>query len=557
MPLINFQSQHWARFIVYYYGFLFNSCLGTGGPDDERRRGPSDIDQDTHHNHHHRRQQQQQQQQQLAPRHSTLSTYSVSVLAPIESLVPTILNTINTNNAIAIAPPAKMTGPVHNSAVYVLGHPQHTPAIPPPSPPSPVTPSDSPELCAPIEELSLDNDIVRPHSPSPPDSPATPRIAAYGGKQSTAPSSVSSPASSLFDDRLSSAVHVLNTEATSLNSLTEFYATDPAARSSFNVAVETITSRSRGKLVIIGVGKSGHIARKLVATFNSLSIYASFMHPTEALHGDLGHVGPDDTLMLITFSGKTPELSLLMPHLDARLPLIVLTGRTMEAEVVKQREGASANKTILLPAPIHESETVSFGVSAPTTSTTMALAVGDALALTCAQELNPGAGGVAGVFGRNHPGGAIGATYRGPQSLRDVMVPLDDISVLAAAAPAATKLVGGDVLRAAYTCKTGWLRVGADAVVPPSRIRRLTSAELASDLAALPWLTVDRAGLLSLGAATQLKDAGEWLRGNMAAALAGAADDEDLCTPESVVAVVDGGEIVGVLEASAILDATA
>lgn len=555
--MIEFQSQHRVQFIVHYYRFLFNSCLGTGGPHEARQKGQSDT-KNTHHHHPPQKQKQkQQQQQQSAARHSTLSTYSVSVLDPIEPLVPTIVN--NNNKTIAIAPPAKMTGPVHNSAVYVLGHPQHTPAIPPPSPPSPVTPSDSPELCAPIEELSLDNDIVRPHSPSPPDSPATPRTSAYGGKESTAPSSVSSPASSLFDDRLSSAVHVLNTEATSLNSLTEFYATDPAARSSFNVAVETITSRSRGKLVIIGVGKSGHIARKLVATFNSLSIYASFMHPTEALHGDLGHVGPDDTLMLITFSGKTPELSLLMPHLDARLPLIVLTGRTMEAEVVKQREGASANKTILLPAPIHESETVSFGVSAPTTSTTMALAVGDALALTCAQELNPGAGGVAGVFGRNHPGGAIGATYRGPQSLRDVMVPLEDIAVLAPGATAqapATKLVGGDVLRAAYTCKTGWLRVGADTVVPPSRIRRMTSAELASDLSALPWLTVDRAGLLSLGAATQLKEAGEWLRSNIAAALGGA-DEEDLCTPESVVAVVDGGEIVGVLEASAILDVTA
>lgn len=342
-------------------------------------------------------------------------------------------------------------------------------------------------------------------------------------------------------------MHVLTTEAASLTSLTSFYATDPAARSAFNAAVEAITTRNtaHGKLVIIGVGKSGYIARKLVATFNSLSIYASFMHPTEALHGDLGHVGPNDTLMLITFSGKTPELALLMPHLDARLPLIVLTGRTAGAEVVKQREqhAGEQSKTILLPAPIHESETTSFGVSAPTTSTTMALAVGDALALTCAQELDPD---VAAVFGRNHPGGAIGATYAAPKTVKDVMVPLADIATLSADA----KLVGGDVLRAAYGCKTSWVRLGNDAIVSPARIRRMASAtELAAPVGEMPWLAVERAGWVSLGAATQIQDAGDWLRGMR--------EDEEACTPDSIVAVVDGGEVIGVMEASAILDATA
>lgn len=538
MPLIQPNPSHWTQFIVCYFGFLFNSCLGIGGPDQDSRKGQSDT-KDTQH-----------QTTTIPP---TYSIYSAAELDPIASLVPTA---ITKDKIITISTPVKMARPVHNSAVYVLGQPQHAPLIPPPSPPSPVTPSNGSELCAPIEELSLDNDVVPPPSPSPPETPATPRTAAFDEQRDfTAPSSVSSSASQLFDDRLSSAVHVLNTEATSLNSLTEFYATDPAARSAFNAAVEIITSRPRGKLVIIGVGKSGHIARKLVATFNSLSIYASFMHPTEALHGDLGHVGPDDTLMLITFSGKTPELSLLMPHLDARLPLIVLTGRTMEAEVVKQREGAASNKTILLPAPIHESETISFGVSAPTTSTTMALAVGDALALTCAQELNPCAGGVAAVFGRNHPGGAIGATYRKPQTVKDIMIPFADISTLAHPSTEAQPLVGGDVLRAAYTCKTGWLRVGTDALVSPTRIRRMNSAELGSDLSSMPWLTVDRAAFISLGAATQLSAAGEWLRSNMSAPQ-DLGDDEEVYGPESIIAVVDGGEVIGVLEASAVLDVT-
>lgn len=546
MSLTKLNPQYWIPFIVYYHGLLFNSCLGIGAPNEDTRKGQSDL-KDTQH-------QPTKTTTNTSSKPLTYTIYRASELIPLESLVPKY---ITKDSILEISPPVRMTGPVHNSAVYVLGtNPQHAPVIPPPSPPSPVTPRDGSDLCAPIEELSLDDDVVAAASPSmsPPETPATPRTTTFDDKDFTAPSSVSS-ASQLFDDRLSSAVHVLNTEATSLNSLTEFYATDPAARSSFNHAVETITSRSRGKLVIIGVGKSGHIARKLVATFNSLSIYASFMHPTEALHGDLGHVGPDDTLMLITFSGKTPELSLLMPHLDARLPLIVLTGRTMEAEVVKQREGVAANKTILLPAPIHESETVSFGVSAPTTSTTMALAVGDALALTCAQEMNPGAGGMAGVFGRNHPGGAIGASYRKPQTVKDVMTPFDEISTLHHPSSDAQPLVGGDVLRAAYTCKTGWLRVGDDAVVSPSRVRRMNSAELASELAAMPWLTVDRAGFIALGAGTQLKAAGEWLRSNMSKPR-DLEDDEDVCYTDSIVAVVDGGEVIGVMEASAVLDVT-
>lgn len=471
----------------------------------------------------------------------------------MESLVPT---SINNKTIRDIVQPGKMAGPmagpVFNSAVYIMGQPQHAPTVPPPSPPSPVTPV-SDLICPPIEALNLDEDVLPP-SPSLPATPATPRTSVYGD-QDTVPSSVSSPASQQFDDRLSNAVHVLDTEATSLSLLTDLYACDPAARSAFNAAVDTITSRPRGKLVIIGVGKSGHIARKLVATFNSLSIYASYMHPTEALHGDLGHVGPEDTLMLITYSGKTPELSLLLPHLDLSLPLIVLTGRTVEAEVVKQREGAAEGKTILLPAPIHESETISFGVSAPTTSTTMALAVGDALALTCAKELNPCVGGVAGVFGRNHPGGAIGQTYKGPSTVKDVMISFDAISILD---HGAQPLVGGDVLRAAYACRTGWLRVGADAVTSPRRIQRMSSAELARELASMPWLTVDHTSFISLGATTPLKVAGEWLRSNMATPeAAGLQDEEDLCAPDSIVAVVDAGQIIGVLEASTILDMTA
>lgn len=315
--------------------------------------------------------------------------------------------------------------PVQTSAVYLLGTTQF-PAVPPPSPPSPVTPV-APDLCIPIEELDL-------------------------GDGSDVPGPVS-----IADDRLAGAVHVLNTEATTLQCLTQLYSTDAVARDGFSRAVAAVTRHrgcgggQGGKLVIAGVGKSGHIGRKLVATFNSLGVHAAFLHPTEALHGDLGQIGRHDTLLLITFSGRTPELLALLPHLDPSLPLILLTAHTrpdtcelLQLAARRRNSQSSRNRNrnrnrgadhhdgvILLPAPIHEPESVSFGVSAPTSSTTAALAVGDALAIVAARELHgqtttttttatsrsggggtsaaaAAAAGVAAVFATNHPGGAIG-----------------------------------------------------------------------------------------------------------------------------------------------------
>lgn len=91
---------------------------------------------------------------------------------------------------------------------------------------------------------------------------------------------------------LATAVDVLSTEATALSYLSRLYATNPTARGGFVRAVEAITTANlnEGKTIIIGVGKSGKIGKKLVATMNSLGLSASFMHPIEALHGDLGMV---------------------------------------------------------------------------------------------------------------------------------------------------------------------------------------------------------------------------------------------------------------------------
>lgn len=390
--------------------------------------------------------------------------------------------------------------PVQNSEVYVLNSAPHAIPSAPPSPPTPATPCD--RLSPPLDDLM----------------PLTPL-----GIQNGCPP---------FSQRLSRAVHVLGTEATSLSSLTMLYDTDPVARDGFNSAVEAIR-RSRGekgKLVICGVGKSGHIAKKVVATMLSLSIQAMYLNPTEALHGDLGGVGPHDTILLITFSGKTPELLQLLPHLDSSLPMIVMTSHTHRStcEIVRQRPD-----TILLPAPIHESETASFGVSAPTTSTTMAIALGDALAIVTAQELHQS---VAAVFSKNHPGGAIGASFQAPQKVSDFAVCLADMPDLGDG-----PVTGADVLITAYGSDSGWARSGTDIVVPPRCIKQLGKSDMDELATAIDGLVVPSTKWITIPAEMDITTAREIYRKL-------SSETGFKHSDNTILAVVDDLELIGVLQ---------
>ncbi|KAK4138960.1 hypothetical protein BT67DRAFT_367007, partial [Trichocladium antarcticum] len=439
-------------------------------------------------------------------------------------------------------------GPVQNSEVYVLRQLPPFSTIPPLSPPSPITPAED-DFCPPLEALRL----------------SEPTITACDKKLAV-------------QERLSRAVHVLATEATALQNLTDLYTSDRLARDGFNRAVDTIIHRLRpdnssnsnhgrhsaGKLIVIGVGKSGHIARKLVATFNSFALPAVFLHPTEALHGDLGQINAaHDTLLLITFSGKTPELLTLLPHLDPALPLILLTSHTRPetCEIVRRRPD-----TILLPAPVHETETESFGVAAPTTSTTVALTVGDALAIVASGETHQC---VAEVFGRNHPGGAIGEALRCEAARleraaeRDVWglaVPMGDVRVLAAGEDGVGKEVtGGDVLRVGYASASGWVRLrradgGDGGVVVPRRIRRLRGADMGLRVSGeLRWLVADKSQFIPVAAGTSVARAAEWVMG-LRAATATVDGEEGAYGDEAVIAVMERGECVGLLEVGKLLE---
>lgn len=187
---------------------------------------------------------------------------------------------------------------------------------------------------------------------------------------------------------LALARNVLATEAAAITAL--------ASRigASFVAAVELLLY-CRGRVIVSGMGKSGHIARKLAATLASTGTPAFFVHPAEAAHGDLGMITPDDIVLMLSYSGETDELVALVPHLKREgAALIVLTGN--------ESSSLARAADVHLDAAV-DSEACPLGL-APTASTTAALALGDALALA----LLDARGFSVEDFARSHPGGALG-----------------------------------------------------------------------------------------------------------------------------------------------------
>jgi len=167
----------------------------------------------------------------------------------------------------------------------------------------------------------------------------------------------------------------------------------------------TLLADIPGRVVVTGMGKSGHIGRKIAATFASTGTPALFVHPAEASHGDLGMVLAGDAVLALSNSGETAELADLVAHASRfGLPLIAVTGNEGSALAL-----ASDVLLLLPPAP----EACPMGL-APTTSTTMQLALGDALAVALLRRR----GFSASDFQMFHPGGRLGARLR---HVRDVM----------------------------------------------------------------------------------------------------------------------------------------
>ena len=185
----------------------------------------------------------------------------------------------------------------------------------------------------------------------------------------------------------------------------------------FDEAVQLI-AKSAGRVIVSGIGKSGIIGRKIASTLTSTGTPAIFLHPVEGLHGDLGIVTRDDCAILISKSGESDELRGLTEYLSRLgVRIVALTGRPAS--------GLARAATVVLDCSVSE-EACPHDL-APTTSTTVTLALGDALAVALLQERHFSRED----FARLHPGGALGRklTLR----VRDVMV-TDDLPVLGAAA---------------------------------------------------------------------------------------------------------------------------
>ncbi|GAA3987621.1 KpsF/GutQ family sugar-phosphate isomerase [Comamonas faecalis] len=168
----------------------------------------------------------------------------------------------------------------------------------------------------------------------------------------------------------------------------------------------------RARVVVMGMGKSGHVGRKIAATLASTGTPAFFVHPAEASHGDLGMVTPQDVVLAISNSGESHELTVLLPVLKRQgVPLLALTG--------KPQSTLARHADVVLDCSVTR-EACPLNL-APTTSTTAQLAMGDALAVA----LLDARGFRAEDFARSHPGGALGRRLL--THVRDVMRTGDDV----------------------------------------------------------------------------------------------------------------------------------
>lgn len=169
----------------------------------------------------------------------------------------------------------------------------------------------------------------------------------------------------------------------------------------------------KGSLIVTGVGKAGWIGQKISATFASLGTRSHFVHPSEAIHGDLGRIGTDDVILIFSNSGETKEVIQILPTLEKlSVPMIAVTAR----------ENSSLSKRCDAVLNYGKTEEACPLQLAPTTSTTVMLSLGDALALVTSKmkrfrQID---------FAKNHPGGSLGKRL---SMVDEVMRPLDECRI--------------------------------------------------------------------------------------------------------------------------------
>jgi arabinose-5-phosphate isomerase len=211
---------------------------------------------------------------------------------------------------------------------------------------------------------------------------------------------------------IASAVRALDIETDGLSALSNALRNDLGA--AFVAAIDLIRSRP-GRVIVTGMGKSGHIARKIAATLASTGTPAFFIHAADAGHGDLGMIAPDtDVIMALSWSGETAELKSLIEY--SRRHKVSLIGITSKTDSTL---GNAADVTLALP----EAREACPHNLAPTTSSLMQLAIGDALAIALLESR----GFTAAQFGNFHPAGRLGAMLK---FARDIMRSGDEVPLV-------------------------------------------------------------------------------------------------------------------------------
>jgi arabinose-5-phosphate isomerase len=221
---------------------------------------------------------------------------------------------------------------------------------------------------------------------------------------------------------IASALRTLDTESDGLAALAA--AMSYGLGAPFVAAVDTIRG-ARGRVIVTGMGKSGHVARKIAATLASTGTPAFFVHAADASHGDLGMIMSDDVMLALSWSGETEELKELINYSRRfRIALIAITVN------VESTLGKAADIVLALP----ETREACPHNLTPTTSSLMQLALGDALAIALLESR----GFTAIDFGVFHPGGKLGAVLK---FIRDVMHPGDAVPLIKRGAPMSEAIV--------------------------------------------------------------------------------------------------------------------
>ncbi|MEO0485554.1 MAG: KpsF/GutQ family sugar-phosphate isomerase [Pseudomonadota bacterium] len=220
------------------------------------------------------------------------------------------------------------------------------------------------------------------------------------------------------EDFLETARRVIRIEAAALGTLAN------ALDASFADAVDLLLS-AKGRVIVCGMGKSGHVGRKIAATFASTGTPAQFVHPAEASHGDLGMLAPGDVVLVLSNSGETPELADVVAYTRRfSIPLIGVASNP-DSSLIRQSDVG-----LILP----KAEEACGTGNVPTTTTTMTLALGDALAVSLMEhrQFTPA------NFREFHPGGKLGAQLT---RVGDLMHVGDDIPLVVPELPMGEALV--------------------------------------------------------------------------------------------------------------------